>query len=62
MTMLALPCTAVVGMAGGVRLVSVLLAMFLVWAALQLGYFAGFSAQGSWISLRAKLVPRRWPP
>ena len=61
-TMLALLCTAVVGMAGGARLVSVLLAMFLVWLALQLGYFAGICAQGSWISLRAKLVPRRWPP
>jgi hypothetical protein len=62
MTMLALLCTAVVGMGGGARLVSVLLAMFPVWAALQLGYFAGICAQGSWISLRAKLAPRRWPP
>jgi hypothetical protein len=62
MTMLALLCTAVVGMAGGARLVSVLLAMFLVWAALQLGYFAGMCLQGGWISLQAKLVPRRWPP
>ena len=62
MTMLALLCTAMVGMAGGARLVSVLLAMFLAWAALQLGYFAGICAQGSWISLRAKLVPRRSPP
>ena len=62
MTMLALLCTAVVGMGGGARPVSVLFAMFLVWAAPQLGYFAGICAQGSWISLRAKLVPRRWPP
>ena len=47
MTMLALLCTAVVGAAGGARLVSVLLALFLVWAALQLGYFAGICVQGS---------------
>jgi len=45
MTMLALLCTAVVGMAGGARLVSVLLAMFLIWPALQLGYFAGICAR-----------------
>jgi hypothetical protein len=59
MTVLAPLCTAVVGVGGGARLVSVLLAMFLVWVALPLGYFAGTFAQGSWISLRAKFVSRR---
>ena len=56
-TMIALPCAAGVGAADGARLVSILLAMFLIWAALQLGYFAGICAQGSWTSLREKLVP-----
>jgi len=54
-TMIALPCAA--GLAGGARPVSILLAMFLVWVALQLGYFAGICAQGSWTSLRDELVP-----
>ena len=56
-TMIALPCAAGVGATGGARLVSVLLAMLLVWAALQLGYFAGICAQASWTSLRDKPVP-----
>ena len=56
-TVLALPCTAGVGAAGGARLVSILLAMLLGWTALQLGCFAGICAQGSWTSLRDKLVP-----
>ena len=43
MTMLALLCTAVVGMAGGARLVSVLLAMFLVWAAFRSVILLGFA-------------------
>jgi hypothetical protein len=56
-TVLALPCAAGVGAAGGARLIFIPLAMFLVWTALQLGYFAGICAQGSWTSLRDKLVP-----
>ena len=51
-TVLALPCAAGVGAAGGARLISILLAMLLVWTALQLGYFTGICAQGSWTSLR----------
>ena len=54
-TMIALPCAAGLGAAGGARPVSILLAMFLVWVVLQLGYFAGICAQGSWTSLPAKL-------
>jgi putative Ca2+/H+ antiporter (TMEM165/GDT1 family) len=49
-TMLALLCTAAVGVVEGARVLSILVAMFVVWAAFQLGYFAGLCAfqSGDW--------------
>ena len=42
-TVLALLCTAVVGAVEGARVLSILVAMFVVCTTLQLGYFAGMS-------------------
>ena len=56
MTMLALLCTAVVGIGGGARLVSVLLAMFPVWPFGSVLIFSGCCALAG---ARRQCVPGR---